>query len=66
MKTLSEYSANVLSKLEMKSITGGNYWNCHCTTGVGSWTGYYTTPQQALNAVANWCLEGAGHCLQNG
>ncbi|WP_291785095.1 hypothetical protein [Cecembia sp.] len=58
-------SDEVLGRSQMKKITGGyggNYRYCHCTTGAGSWSGYYSSDQAAANAVAQYCEGGNGAC----
>ncbi len=60
-----------LSREEMRMITGGsggggcNYRYCHCTTGAGSWQGFYCSDQEAADAVAMYCAGGNGACTPN-
>jgi hypothetical protein len=55
----------ILERSQMKKITGGygnHNYSCTCTGSVGQWTGYYSSPQGALNAISYWCASGYGSC----
>jgi hypothetical protein len=64
MKKLSNLSGmNVLSKEQLKMIVAGR-WSCECSGSTGQWSGNYSSGNDAIDAIEEWCSSGTGTCTQ--
>lgn len=53
----------VLSRKEMKNLSGGKLMSCSCIGSVGSWTGNYTIGSgQVWADIHTYCSSGHGWC----